>query len=348
MGNEHSRLHGHGGESTSSADHVNDLVKTLNGKASLENFSLKKTLGTGSFGRVMLASYKQTETLVAIKILKKDKIVKMKQVEHTKYEKQILDQVRCPFVVNLLGFFQDAKNLYLVMDYVPGGEMFYHLRKAGRFTDEVARFYAAEVVLAWEFLHSRNIIYRDLKPENLLINSNGHLKVTDFGFAKKVDDRTWTVCGTPEYLAPEIILSRGYGKAVDWWALGVLIYEMLVGYPPFFDDDPYEIYEKIVAGKVKYPNFMKPTAKDLINNLLQTDLSKRFGNLKDGVNDIKNHKWFAGIDWVALAQCKVQPPFVPVVNSLDDTSNFQPYDEDPDLAPTPGYIDPFEDKFKDW
>jgi len=263
-------------------------------------------------------------------------------------KKKILDEIKCPHIVNLVGFFQDNKNLYLVMDYVPGGEMFYHLRRAGRFTDEVAKFYAAEVVLAWEHLHARNIIYRDLKPENLLINSDGHLKVADFGFAKKIEDRTWTVCGTPEYLAPEIILSRGYGKAVDWWALGVLIYEMLVGYPPFFDDDPYEIYEKIVACKIKYPPFLKPAAKDLISNLLQVDLSKRFGNLKDGVDDIKRHKWFADIDWEAMSQLKVKPPFVPVVQGSDDTSNFQKYDEDPDLKANTTGGDPFADKFADW
>jgi len=143
---------------------------------SLADFTLKRTLGTGSFGRVMLAQHKATKHWVAIKVLRKDKVVKMKQVEHAKYEKQILDEIKCPFVVNLLAFFQDAKNLYLVLEYVRGGEMFTHLRKAGRFTDEVAKFYAAEVVLAWEYIHSRSIIYRDLKPENLLINADGHLK----------------------------------------------------------------------------------------------------------------------------------------------------------------------------
>lgn len=314
----------------------------------IKDFDIKVTLGTGSFGRVVLAKHIKTGVHVAIKILKKDKVVKTKQIEHTKYEKNLLLDIDCPFVVNLLTTFQDTKNLYLVMEYVKGGEMFFHLRKAGRFTDEVARFYAAEIVLTWEHLHSKNIIYRDLKPENLLISETGHIKVTDFGFAKKIDQRTWTVCGTPEYLAPEIILSKGYGKPVDWWALGVLIYEMLVGYPPFYDDDPYEIYEKIVAGKVKFPSFMKPSAKDLISNLLQIDLSKRYGNLKDGVDDIKNHKWFEGIDWNQMSSLKSSPPFIPVCGGEEDSSNFQRYDEDPDLLPGKNDSDPFAEQFQGW
>eukprot|EP00732_Lithocolla_globosa_P002247 Lithocolla_globosa_v1_NODE_1420_length_2590_cov_13.949112.p1 type:complete len:350 gc:universal NODE_1420_length_2590_cov_13.949112:2421-1372(-) len=316
---------------------------------SVASFNLKLTLGTGSFGRVMLAEHHASKEIVAIKILNKKKVVALQQVQHTKYEKELLEVIECPFVVNLLGHFADTKNLYLLMEYVKGGEMFFHLRKAGRFTDDVARFYAAEVVLAWEYLHSQNIIYRDLKPENLLIGEDGHIKVTDFGFAKKVDSRTWTVCGTPEYLAPEIILSKGYGKAVDWWALGILIFEMIVGYPPFYDDDPYEIYEKIVAGKVRYPNFMKPAAKDLISHLLQADLSKRYGNLKNGADDIKKHKWFSGVDWKAMAKLQIEPPFIPQCgDSKADTSNFQKYDEDFNLLPKKGEKDATGDTFADW
>jgi len=342
MGNEQS------GGKKSKEDLKKTAIAKFTNDLSVADFEIKKTLGTGSFGRVVLARHKETGYIVAIKILNKSKVIKMKQLDHTKYEKQLLNEIECPFVVNLLGFFQDVKNLYLVMEYVKGGEMFYHLRKASRFADEVARFYAAEVVLAWEYLHSKNIIYRDLKPENLLIGSDGHLKVTDFGFAKKIDQRTWTVCGTPEYLAPEIILSKGYGKAVDWWALGVLMYEMLVGYPPFYDDDPYEIYEKIVAGRIRYPQHLKPHAKDLISHLLQTDLSKRYGNLKDGVADIKNHKWFEGIDWEELAKGSLPPPFIPICGGDDDTSNFQAYDEDPDVFPKKGDTDQHADLFKDW
>uniref|UniRef100_A0A7N4NS41 Protein kinase cAMP-activated catalytic subunit beta n=1 Tax=Sarcophilus harrisii TaxID=9305 RepID=A0A7N4NS41_SARHA len=263
--------------------------------AALEDFERKKTLGTGSFGRVMLVKHKATEQYYAMKILDKQK---------------------------------DNSNLYMVMEYVPGGEMFSHLRKIGRFSEPHARFYASQIVLTFEYLHALDLVYRDLKPENLLIDKYGYILVTDFGFAKRVKGRTWTLCGTPEYLAPEIILSKGYNKAVDWWALGVLIYEMTAGYPPFFADQPIQIYEKIISGKVRFPSHFSSELKDLLRNLLQVDLTKRFGNLKNGVGDIKHHRWFSAIDWIAIFQRKVEAPFVPRYRGAGDTSNFDDYEEE--------------------
>eukprot|EP01012_Entosiphon_sulcatum_P052384 TRINITY_DN71_c0_g1_i1.p1 TRINITY_DN71_c0_g1~~TRINITY_DN71_c0_g1_i1.p1 ORF type:complete len:331 (+),score=89.92 TRINITY_DN71_c0_g1_i1:262-1254(+) len=299
----------------------------------LTDFEFKETLGTGTFGRVRLCKHKPTGRFFAIKLLKKSEILRMKQVEHIMAERAILSEVKHPFIVNMMTSFQDEKRLYIVLEYVCGGELFTHLRKAGKFPNDVAKFYAAEIILAFEHLHSTNIIYRDLKPENLLLDQGGHVKITDFGFAKKVPERTFTLCGTPEYLAPEIIQSKGHGKAVDWWALGILIYEMLVGYPPFFDESPFKIYEKILEGKLQFPKWVDARAKDLIKGLLTTDHTKRLGTLKRGVLDIKNHKWFAGVDWDMVLTRKIPAPIPVRVNAEGDSRYFDRYPESTDDKP---------------
>ncbi|KAJ7298957.1 hypothetical protein O6H91_Y348800 [Diphasiastrum complanatum] len=249
----------------------------------------------------------------------------MVRVAHVLAEKSILQKIDFPFIVNLFGYCQDDKCVHLIMEYVCGGEFFTHLRHKGRFDEETSRFYAAQVLLAFEYIHSMDIIYRDLKPENLLLDDKGNIKIADFGFAKKIDRRTYTLCGTPDYLAPEIILNKGHGKPVDWWAFGVLIYEMLAGFPPFYDDDAVGTYQKILSGKLQFPGHFSRSAKDLLRRLLTADLTKRIGCLKDGVDEIKNHTWFSTIKWDNLILKQELPPIRPKVSGPDDTSNFEDY-----------------------
>ncbi|ESN96796.1 hypothetical protein HELRODRAFT_67692, partial [Helobdella robusta] len=256
-------------------------------------------------------------------------VVKMKQIEHTLCEKHILSAVSFPFIVNLNYSFKDNSYLYMVLEFVCGGEMFSHLRQSGRFTEEQTKFYAGQIVLVLEYLHNIDVVYRDLKPENLLIDRDGYLKVTDFGFAKIVKSRTYTLCGTPEYLAPEIIQNKGYNRAVDWWAFGVLLYEMISGYPPFFGDNPIQTYEKIVAGKVRFSPHVALDLKELIKHLLQVDVTNRYGNLKNGVQDIKGHKWFNDVDWLSLYDKRIQATFLPACKDDSDPGNFDDYDEEP-------------------
>merc|ERR1712085_107579 len=218
-----------------------------------------------------------------------------------------------------------------------------HLRKAGRFDNDTSRFYAAGITTIFEYCHSKNIIYRDLKPENVLLGRDGYLKLTDFGFAKQIEYRTYTLCGTPEYIAPEVLLNKGHGKPVDWWTLGILVYEMIVGYPPFVDEDPMGIYQKILSGKIVFPKVFNKEAKGLVKKLLTADLGKRYGNLKNGVDDIKQHKWFKDIDWNLLLEKKLPPPFKPAVKDKNDTSNFDDYPDSDDLPPqVPVNTDPFQ------
>lgn len=332
----------HASSSAAAQTHMKHQMSSAS--LSVDDFRLVRTLGTGSFGRVFMAKKRDDPEAppVAVKRLKKSILIRQKQVDHIINERKVLAAVRHPFLVELIATFKDDRFLYIILEYVPGGEFFTHLRKSRRFENDTARFYAAQVATIFEYLHSKNIIYRDLKPENILIARDGYLKLTDFGFAKFVEFRSYTLCGTPEYIAPEILLNKGHGKPVDWWTLGILIYEMIVGYPPFFDDEPMGIYQKILAGKIVFPRFFDRYAKALVKRLLTHDLGKRYGNLRDGAEDIKRHRWFQGLDWDDLVAKKIPAPYKPTVRSLDDTSNFEEYPESTELPPpVTGTSDPF-------
>lgn len=314
-------------------------------KLTLAEFILGKTLGTGAFGRVRFVTYKTTGKYYALKTLKKAAIIKMKQVDHIVSEKQILQSLKHPFIVNMYGSFHDQRYIHMLLEYIVGGEFFTHLRKASRFDNEASMFYASQIASIFEYCHSKNIVYRDLKPENILINADGYVKLTDFGFAKVIEHRTYTLCGTPEYIAPEVLLNKGHGKPVDWWTLGILIYEMIVGYPPFVDEDPMGIYQKILSGKIVFPKLFDKNAKALVKKLLTADLGKRYGNLKNGVDDIKQHKWFKDLDWNDLLEKKLTAPFKPAVKGEADTSNFDDY---PDSDEQPPVVNAGQDPFANW
>ncbi|XP_035779501.1 cAMP-dependent protein kinase catalytic subunit alpha-like isoform X2 [Anopheles albimanus] len=287
-----------------------------------------RILGSGAFG-VVLVKRKTNGEFFAMKILSKDKIIRQKQLQHTVSEKRILQSVHFPFVVRLETCFKDNSYIYLVMPFVNGGELFTVLRSCGKFSEHQAIFYGAQVALALEYLHSCGLVYRDLKPENLLLDYRGYVKMTDFGFCKQVKERTWTLCGTPEYLAPEIIQAKGYGKSVDWWSYGVLLYEMSAGYSPFYvqSGNQMAMFERICKEKYKFPKHFHSDLSNLIQNLLQTDLSRRYGNLRNGTDDIKQHRWFKSVNWYALLNRDLIAPYVPKLEGPGDASLFDFHDE---------------------
>lgn len=292
-------------------------------KACLEDFVLLKTVGKGSFGKVVQVRKISDGKVYAMKILKKEMVVKRKQYDHTLSERRILESINHPFIVSLRYAFQSELKLYMVFEFFNGGELYHYLSEGGRFTEERARFYCAEIILGLDYLHQRGIVYRDLKPENLILDSEGHIKITDFGLSKEnVDgDSITSICGTPEYLAPEILRKLPYGAAVDWWSLGTVLYEMIVGLPPFFDKNRQMMYKKILEADLEAPHFMSDAALDLCQRLLIRDPTLRLGSGVTGVEDMKSHAFFRGIDWAALELKLVTPPWLPTVADDFDTSN---------------------------
>ncbi|XP_017541111.2 serine/threonine-protein kinase N2 isoform X1 [Pygocentrus nattereri] len=294
---------------------------------SLKDFKCVAVLGRGHFGKVLLAEYKSTGEMFAIKALKKGDIVARDEVDSLMCEKRIFEtvnSVRHPFLVNLFACFQTKEHVCFVMEYAAGGDLMMHIH-ADVFSEPRAVFYAACVVLGLQFLHEHKIVYRDLKLDNLLLDTEGYVKIADFGLCKEgmgFRDRTSTFCGTPEFLAPEVLTETSYTRAVDWWGLGVLIFEMLVGESPFPGDDEEEVFDSIVNDEVRYPRFLSTEAISIMRRLLRRNPERRLGAGERDAEEVKKHPFFRNVDWGALLAKKIQPPFVPTIKGREDVSNF--------------------------
>ncbi|KAI2517817.1 protein kinase N2 [Homo sapiens] len=293
----------------------------------LQDFRCCAVLGRGHFGKVLLAEYKNTNEMFAIKALKKGDIVARDEVDSLMCEKRIFEtvnSVRHPFLVNLFACFQTKEHVCFVMEYAAGGDLMMHIH-TDVFSEPRAVFYAACVVLGLQYLHEHKIVYRDLKLDNLLLDTEGFVKIADFGLCKEgmgYGDRTSTFCGTPEFLAPEVLTETSYTRAVDWWGLGVLIYEMLVGESPFPGDDEEEVFDSIVNDEVRYPRFLSTEAISIMRRLLRRNPERRLGASEKDAEDVKKHPFFRLIDWSALMDKKVKPPFIPTIRGREDVSNF--------------------------
>ncbi|KAI0391375.1 serine/threonine-protein kinase sck1 [Xylariaceae sp. FL0594] len=296
-----------------------------------DDFQILRLIGKGTFGQVYQVRKKDTHRIYAMKVLSKKVIVQKKEVAHTVGERNILVRTatsESPFIVGLKFSFQTDSDLFLVTDYMSGGELFWHLQKEGRFDEKRAKFYIAELILAIQHLHHNDIVYRDLKPENILLDANGHIALCDFGLSKAnltKNDTTNTFCGTTEYLAPEVLLDEsGYTKMVDFWSLGVLVFEMCCGWSPFYAEDTQQMYKNIAFGKVRFPrDTLSQEGRNFVKGLLNRNPKHRLGAVDDA-EELKRHAFFADIDWDSLSKKLITPPFKPKLKSETDVSYFDP------------------------
>lgn len=315
------------------------------------DFEIMRVIGKGAFGKVFQVRMKGGDGdcdggdgIFAMKVMKKDTIIKNNHVDYMRAERDILTKVVHPFIVQLRYSFQTKSKLYLILDFINGGHLFYHLYRQGIFSEDQARVYTAEIVSAVSHLHKSGIVHRDLKPENILMDAEGHVTLTDFGLAKEIDEssRSNSMCGTTEYMAPEILLSKGHNKNADWWSIGILLYEMLSGKPPFTHASRKKLQEKIIKEKLKLLPRLSGEAHSLLKGLLQKDPCQRLGSGPNGADEVKSHKWFRTINWKKLEARELLPKFRPDVSGKDCTANFDrcwtamPLDDSPAPTPTAG------------
>ena len=295
----------------------------------ISDYEIGDTIRVIPLGKIKLAKNKRTNETIILKVLKKCTIIKCGVSAHILNEFKILPTLEHKSIVSFLGSTHDEKYIYFGFEFIPGGDLFNSLKVENRFSLDKVQFYSGQIIFVLDYLHSKKIIYRNLKPENVLINKNGYIKLFDFELAKIIEDRTFTMCGTPGYLAPEIILNKGYGLSIDWWAFGVLLYEMICGVEPFYDDEPIKVYENILKGKLLFSSDFDTQSKSLIKHLLEPELSRRYGNLKNGVNDIKNHLFFKNMNWDKLITQEIEAPFIPNIKDNElKYYNFYPDSED--------------------
>ena len=320
-------------------------------KVGLDDFTTIKLIGRGSYGKVRLVRHKASGQVYAMKSLSKKKLSDFNLVEKTKTERNVLITAHHPFLVSAKYTFQDEVKVYMVLEYVPGGELYRRLKAEGRLSEQRVKYYVAQLVLAIAYLHSLGIIHRDLKPENVLMAEDGYIKLTDFGLVKdkmQARSETQTFCGTPEYISPEIVEGRKYNMSVDWWSLGILIYEMLFGSPPFFDTNVNVTYRKIIMDDIQFPADASPEARSLIEGLCDKDPECRLGSGEDGAEMIKRHPFFKGIDWDALLAKKIDMEWRPNISNDTDVGQFDQMftTENPEISYEDPSVIPDETNFQ--
>ena len=326
----------------------NSIIEKIN----LNDYKIEQKIGKTNLATIYICKNIKTNKIYSMKVMKKSENLQSKNVERLTNEFKILANIYHPFIVELKGINNtNPVTLNFLFEFVYGGTLNSLIKSNKRLPMENAKFYLASLVTVIDYLHKRNILYRDINTENILISSNGFIKLCDFSYAKKIEsqDLTYSMCGSPEYYSPEMINKTGYNISTDFWGLGILLYEMLIGCTPFTDSDPIKIYQKVKKNKVIFPKLMDNNAKDIIKRFLTTDVKRRLGCTKIGVAEIIEHPFFEGFDWKGLLYRSIEPPFIPVVNGPMDISNFKKIDGmDIDLEEDNVEVDPKKDPFYNW